>query len=72
MAKRRSSASEYFAASPRVSGGSASHMVSVRLPEDLVQRLAEVGNEEGLSLSDTIRVVLERGLSAGKRRRSKK
>jgi metal-responsive CopG/Arc/MetJ family transcriptional regulator len=47
-------------------------MVSVRLPEDLVQRLSEVGNEEGLSLSDTIRVVLERGLSAGKRRRSKK
>jgi hypothetical protein len=72
MAKRRSSASEYFATSTRQSGGSSSHMVSVRLPEDLVQRLSEVGNEEGLSLSDTIRVVLERGLSAGKRPRSKK
>jgi antitoxin component of RelBE/YafQ-DinJ toxin-antitoxin module len=44
-------------------------MVSVRIPEDLLLRLAEVGNEEGLALSDTMRLVLERGLN---QRRGKK
>jgi antitoxin component of RelBE/YafQ-DinJ toxin-antitoxin module len=34
------------------------------LPEDLLERLAGVGNEEGLSMSDTIRLVLERGIRA--------
>jgi antitoxin component of RelBE/YafQ-DinJ toxin-antitoxin module len=44
-------------------------MVSVRIPEELLLRLAEVGNEEGLALSDTMRLVLERGLN---QRRGKK
>jgi antitoxin component of RelBE/YafQ-DinJ toxin-antitoxin module len=38
-------------------------MVSVRIPEELLQRLAVVGNNEGLAMSDTIRLVLERGLT---------
>jgi antitoxin component of RelBE/YafQ-DinJ toxin-antitoxin module len=41
-------------------------MVSVRVPEELLLRLAEVGNEEGLAMSDTIRLVLERGLNKGR------
>jgi metal-responsive CopG/Arc/MetJ family transcriptional regulator len=41
-----------------------SSLISVRLPEDLLERLAGVGNEEGLSMSDTIRLVLERGIRA--------
>ena len=41
-----------------------SQLISIRLPEDLLERLAVVGNEEGLSMSDTIRLVLERGLTA--------
>jgi predicted DNA binding CopG/RHH family protein len=47
----------------------ASQMVSVRLPEELLERLASVGNDEGLSMSDTIRLVLERGLNKGKGQR---
>jgi metal-responsive CopG/Arc/MetJ family transcriptional regulator len=62
MADRHSPA-QYFMAASRAKRGSTSQLISVRLPEDLVQRLAEVGNEEGLAMSDTIRVVLERGLS---------
>jgi hypothetical protein len=34
------------------------------LSEDLLERLAAVGNSEGLAMSDTIRLVLERGLAA--------
>jgi hypothetical protein len=45
---------------------SSSRLISVRLPEDLLQRLAEVGNAEALGMSDTIRLVLERGLNATK------
>jgi Arc/MetJ-type ribon-helix-helix transcriptional regulator len=37
-------------------------LVSVRLPEELVLRLAVVGNGEGTNMSETIRQVLERGL----------
>jgi predicted DNA-binding protein len=44
--------------------------VSIRLPGDLIQRLADVGNDEGLSLSATIRVVLERGLGKAERRKA--
>lgn len=44
-------------------------MVSVRIPEELLLRLAEVGNQEGLAMSDTMRLVLERGLN---QRRGKK
>jgi len=42
-------------------------LVSVRLPVDLLERLATVGNEQGLALSDTIRLVLERGLNERKK-----
>jgi len=55
--------SEFFASSPRRASQLNTHLVSVRLSEDLLQRLAEVGNEQGLSMSDTIRLVLERGLT---------
>jgi antitoxin component of RelBE/YafQ-DinJ toxin-antitoxin module len=41
-----------------------SHLISLRLPDDLLKRLGEVGQEQGLSMSDTIRLVLERGLAA--------
>jgi hypothetical protein len=70
MSKPRSP-SRYFATSGRErSGGSQSHLISVRLADELLQRLAAVGNEEGLALSDTIRLVLERGLAARKTPRS--
>ncbi len=35
-----------------------------------MRRLAEVGNAEGLAMSDTIRLVLERGLAASKRKKN--
>ena len=60
----RGKPSDYFVAASRASGPPASHLISIRLPDDLVQRLAAVGNEEGLAMSDTIRLVLERGLAA--------
>ena len=57
--------SDYFARSAYGSQGQShpSHLVSIRLSDDLVRRLAEVGNREGTAMSDTIRLVLERGLS---------
>jgi hypothetical protein len=64
------SPSSYFkqdARSPRRGGN---HLVSVRLPDELVRRLATAGNDEGLSMSDTIRLVLERGLAAQERKRT--
>jgi hypothetical protein len=66
MSRRdRSGPSEYFAITQRTArSGSPSHLISIRLPDDLLQRLAVVGNEESLSMSDTIRLVLERGLTA--------
>jgi hypothetical protein len=60
----RGKPSDYFAAASRTSGTPVSHLISIRLPDDLMQRLAAVGNEEGLAMSDTIRLVLERGLAA--------
>lgn len=36
--------------------------VSVRIPDDLLQRLAIYGNAKGLPLSETVRRVLEQGL----------
>jgi antitoxin component of RelBE/YafQ-DinJ toxin-antitoxin module len=65
MADRdRALPSAYFRTASRASNAPASHLISIRLPDDLVQRLAAVGNEEGLAMSDTIRLVLERGLTA--------
>jgi hypothetical protein len=58
--------SRYFAMSARAGQRSSSRLISVRLPEDLLQRLADVGNAEALGMSDTIRLVLERGLNAKK------
>jgi len=52
--------------SARAGQRSSSRLISVRLPEDLLQRLADVGNAEALGMSDTIRLVLERGLDATK------
>lgn len=61
----RDKPSNYFLAARRTAARpSASHLISIRLPDDLMQRLAAVGNEEGLAMSDTIRLVLERGLAA--------
>jgi hypothetical protein len=62
----RQSPAQYFRAASRAKRGSTSQLISVRLPEELVQRLADVGNQEGLAMSDTIRVVLERGLAKTK------
>jgi hypothetical protein len=61
------SPSSYFNAASRSQRATASQLVSIRVPEDLIRRLAEVGNDEGLSMSDTIRLVLERGLSHPRR-----
>lgn len=61
--------SSYFRAGTQKVPGPESHVVSVRLSDDLVRRLAEVGNAEGRSLSETIRVVLERGLTKKKAKR---
>jgi predicted DNA binding CopG/RHH family protein len=55
------SPSELFEISARQSR-TKTRLVSVRLPEDLVVRLATVGNGEGMTMSETIRQVLERGL----------
>ena len=62
------SPSSYFQAAARSRRTATSQLVSIRLPEDLIRRLAEVGNEQGLSMSDTIRLVLERGLARPKER----
>ena len=59
----RSGPSSYFAAAGRAPRSGTSHLISIRLPDDLIQRLAAVGNEEALAMSDTIRLVLERGLA---------
>ena len=56
--------SAYFQTMSRMSAQPVSKLISIRLSEDLLQRLAAVGNTEGLAMSDTIRLVLERGLTA--------
>ena len=69
---RPRSPSRYFQSSGRERTGLQAHLISVRLADELLQRLAEVGNEEGLAMSDTIRLVLERGLAARKTARREK
>jgi len=64
------SPSAYFRSGSRAKATSASHLISVRLSDELIRRLAAVGNEEGLAMSDTIRLVLERGLAAPKRKKT--
>ena len=72
----QTSPSEFFDVSARQSR-TRTRLVSVRLPEELLQRLAVVGNGEGTTLSETIRRVLERGLGQvkppkGERKKKKK
>lgn len=69
---RPRSPSRYFQTSGRERSGLQTNLISVRLADELLQRLAEVGNEEGLAMSDTIRLVLERGLAARKIARREK
>jgi predicted DNA binding CopG/RHH family protein len=69
--ERPASPSRLFARSAEAPRQQMAAAISVRLPEDLLERLAEVGNAEGLTMSDAIRVVLERGLSAPKPPRGK-
>jgi hypothetical protein len=63
--------SEFFDVSAR-SSRKRTRLVSVRLPEELVLRLAVVGNGEGMTMSGTIRLVLERGLGSAKPAKKKK
>jgi hypothetical protein len=60
-------ASSYFKSSGRKPA--TRRAVTVRLSDDQLQRLARVGNDEGLTLSDTVRLVLDRGLAKKKDRR---
>ena len=64
----RTAPSAYFTAASRAAKSSTSHLISVRLSDDLLERLAEVGNVEGLAMSDTIRLLLERGLAASSKK----
>ena len=68
--KRHMPGSRYFdhAATNSLRGGNTEH-ISLRVPADLLERLGKVGRDEKLSMSDTIRLVLERGLAASERKR---
>ncbi len=68
--KERLAPSDYFTAGSRGRNPSTSHLISIRLADDLIQRLAAIGNDEGLAMSDTIRLVLERGLATSKRKKT--
>ena len=70
MDKDRAVPSAYFLSSSKARKATTNHLISVRLTDELLQRLAQVGNDEGLAMSDTIRLVLERGLAASKRKKS--
>ena len=61
------SPSQYFTTTTRNRQTVSSQLISVRLPVALVERLAVVGNDQGLAMSDTIRLVLERGLAKKKK-----
>jgi hypothetical protein len=54
--------SRYFDHPPTRSRVPTEH-VNLRLSVDLLERLAEVGRTEKLGMTDTIRLVLERGLA---------
>ena len=60
----RQTPSTYFRSAGRAPTPPASHLISIRLSDELLRRLASVGEQEGLAMSDTIRLVLERGLAA--------
>lgn len=61
--------SSYFKSGSRGRAAPTNHLISVRLSDELVRRLAEVGNDESLAMSDTIRLVLERGLTMTEKRK---
>jgi len=61
------SPSQYFEVTSTNRRSTSSRVVSVRLPVDLLERLATIGNDQGLAMSDTIRLVLERGLNEKKK-----
>lgn len=46
----------------RRSGHGRGIAVSARIPEPLLERLAIYGNDKALTLSDTVRTLIERGL----------
>jgi len=56
------SPSAYFRASEKRGGAGNSHLVSVRLDDQLIQQLALIGNNKNLTMSETIRMVLGQGL----------
>jgi hypothetical protein len=60
--KSTSTPSQRFKQANRKVSGTGSELISLRLAPELLEQLAEVGNEQGLSMSDTIRLVLARGL----------
>ena len=65
--KRKKTPSDLFASSSPGSRRGDKRLISVRLSQDLLERLAAVGNAEGLSMSDTLRLVLERGSGSADR-----
>jgi hypothetical protein len=60
--KNATTPSQRFKQASRRVSGSGSELISLRLAPELLEQLAEIGNEQGLSMSDTIRLVLARGL----------
>ena len=64
MDEIRTPPSSYFSSGSRAPRASTSDFIGPRLSDELMRRLAEVGNDEGLAMSDTIRLVLDRGLGA--------
>ena len=64
MNQALASPSKLFSANAQRPPAKTSKLVSVRLPAELLVRLSDIGNEEGLTMSDTIRLVLERGINS--------
>jgi metal-responsive CopG/Arc/MetJ family transcriptional regulator len=62
--------SSLFDVTSRKGRNRATRLVSVRLPEGLLRELAAVGNENGTTMSETIRRALERGLGSAKSTKS--
>ncbi len=65
----KQSPSQHFLVSSREGKAKTNQLISIRLPQELIERLALVGNDESLSMSDTIRLVLERGLRASSKKK---
>jgi len=65
------SPSGYFSKASKPRRVASNHLISIRVSDELIRRLAQVGNDEGLAMSDTIRLVLERGLASTTRKKTK-